>query len=296
MTVFSKYAYPEDQEVADMEIHCELSEGEWIHMYYLDDELRTESGLILPPDITSHNSHFNWVIHLMRERYEWYYGQEYNDVMKHIKIHKGNKLPVLRAIYEEMDYPLLRDARCPYRCDGCAFMKICSYCSAPVSLCQATKNTSSIVTYFCDDECWGTYFRAKYDKLIQQNRGENMKMLLGIEVSIRRIEYNLTGSRQLIQLKGMSIRGKTVIQRKELEGHLQTYKLDRHQIELKQKILEAFLARNKSDYEKYFAQIKEVLSDMISNATTSQECFHSAKEGKEIVEGIEQYADAYFPV
>jgi len=175
-------------------------------------------------------------------------------------------------------------------------MKICSYCSAPVSLCQATTNTSSTVTYFCDEECWGTYFRAKYDKLIQENRGENMKMLLEKEVSIRRIEYNLTGSRQLIQLKGMSVRGKTVIQRKELEGHLKTYKLDRHQIELKQKILEAFLARNKSDYEKYFAQIKEVLSDMISTAMTSQECFNTAKDGKEIVEGIEQYAEAYFPV
>jgi hypothetical protein len=217
MTVFSKYAYPEDQEVADMVFYHK--NGGVIHkMYYIDGELGTEeNGDFFTVVYDGNPSHFNWAIQIMRYRYEWYYGQEYTDVMKHIKIHKSNKEAGLRAIYNDMDYPLLRDSTCPYHCEGCRNMKICSFCSAPVSICQATtnKDENKEVTYYCDEECCNACFREKYDRTIanclKKNDEERHKE------NIRLVESALKGSRQTIHLKGFTVRGKSVCKRNELE-------------------------------------------------------------------------------
>ena len=293
MTVFSKYAYPEDQEVADMVFHYE-NPDDFYEMYYIDGKLGVErDGDYLIVNYDANQSHFNWAIQIMRERYEWYYGREYTDVMKHIKIHKSNKEAGLRAIYNDMDYPLLRDSTCPYHCEGCSNMKICSFCSAPVSICQATKNRDEDeVTYYCDEECCNAYFRAEYDRRIANRLKKDYESSQKEE--IRLVESALRGSRQTIHLKGFDLRGKRVYKRNELEVYLKMMNLELRKTVVENLLLVSFLKRNKPAYDKYYGEIQEIVGDLMASAPDSQVLLEVAQSGKEMMALIQDYASVYF--
>jgi hypothetical protein len=299
---FSKLAEPYDQEVADMMF---IDPNAWyasdedftneldIHpnVYYIDGELKAVFNDRIQNVTMVDESIFNYLIKLMRREYEWYYDEEYTRVMDHIKATGGNKDKVLRIIYDEIDYPTLRDSKCPYHCEGCQIKRVCRFCSGSVSQCEAFENEDEDgVFYYCNDDCFTAYFREVYtphlhvfsERLIKESAKQLQKL--------KYIDIHLKQNGKLIRLENMQIRGKKTILRTELERVRESSKCALMAFMTEKLVYEAIGKRDKPSFLQCFTNLQELYDEQMQLSPTSEAIVEYASMTKQKVEQIQRYA------
>lgn len=299
---FSKFAEQEDQEVADMYFIdngvCENLDIPYDSpIYYIDGELYIITDNLLHSIRDPDCGAFTICVKFMKQKYEWYYEEEY-DVMKHIKAHKGNKEKTLRAIYNNMDYPTLRYAECPYACEGCRIMHCCGFCGGQVSHCKSFENLQGEeTTHFCDEDCLFAYVKPHFEKTIKKNVFDNFIELKRTEEQLVLCEKYVKSKNKLIHFpKGCTIDGKSTIMKSELETYIKKLKIICPMLKLHNLLLKRFLIRDKTDFQKNFEIYKELLDDFMAIETNDNNLMEFAKQSKEEVEYIENYAEVFFGI
>jgi hypothetical protein len=304
---FSKLAEPYDQEVADMMFidpnGSYASDADFTNeldiypnLYYIDGEL-TAIYKDRIDDVIMEESVFNYLIKIMRREYEWYYDEEYTRVMDHIRATGGNKDKVLRLIYDEMDYPTLRDSRCTYQCEGCQIKHVCGFCSGPVSHCASIRNDGDQgVTYYCNDDCFTAFWREEYKPLLTYAIEQAIKRGTRAVGVVRSIDNSLKQKGKLIHLQDMQIQGKSSILRTELEliKNVERCAFAIHMIE--RFLYEALLKRDKPSFLIRFNTLQELYDERMQLLPTSKQVLEWASHSKDSINVIHRYAHAFLGI
>ncbi len=297
---FSKLAEPYDQEVADMmfiDHHATYAEDESfvneidIHpnLYYIDGELKAVIDDRIE-NVRMHESIFNYLIRLMKREYELYYGEEY--VMEHTI---GDQERVLRIIYEEMDYPTLRDATCPYYCEGCRLQRECRYCSGMVSHCNAVVGSSN--SYYCDENCYTAYAR-------EANTPQVKKIIEKVVIDCNTNSQHLFLIDDLLKQKGKRIRfngrmilkDKTSMLRTELEHVKKGMNCEYMKSKNELQVYKALFERNKPTFLHYFTSLQESYDEQMQLTPTSEELIQCASVAKYNIERIHKLARIFLGI
>jgi hypothetical protein len=295
---FSKLAEPYDQEVADMmfiDFNFENA-SDVAPIYYIDGELIAifEDEIV---KVETVESVFNYLIKIMRREYEWYYDEEYTRVMDHIRATGGNKDKVLRLIYDEMDYPTLRDSQCTYDCEGCQIKHVCMFCSGSVSHCASIRNENPTgTTYYCDDDCYTAFWREEYKPILTYAIEQAIKRGTHTVGAIRSIDNSLKQKGKLIHLQDMQIQGKSSILRTELEL-IKKIERSSFTIQLTERVLyEALLERDKPSFLLRFTELQEHYDEKMQLLPTSQQVLDWASHTKDLIGAIHRYAHIFLGI
>jgi len=309
MTIFSKFAYKEDQEVEDMWF---IDDDHDAVLYYLEGDLylikdgivgkvkgylNTDEGHIEVDPV--HTKHFTHCIQIMKERYEWYYNEEYTNVMKFIKIHKGDKNASLRAIYDDMHYPTIRDAKCPFHCEGCLVKHRCKYCDDIITHCQATGNDDrGHISYYCDIDCLNAHAKEIYKPVIIQRifnimkRDENNKKM---HQSFQ-TQLQLQSKNKIIHLEHYKVDNKSSIPRDEMMIHLSRIKLQLKINTQELILLRSLINCDKTSYLPIFTEYQESIDESMFTATNDQMMLKLASSGKNKVKEYQLWAEVFLGI
>lgn len=303
---FSKFTEPYDQAVADMmfkDLNADYAsdadftnELDHPNLYYIDGELISVYKDRIDKIRMIDESVFNYLIKLMRREYEWYYDKEYTRVMDHIRATGGNKDKVLRLIYDEIDYPTLRDSKCPHHCEGCRVMYTCGFCSGPVSHCASIANNGDETTYYCDDDCFTAYWREEYTPKIMSFIEMVTEYATQSVRKVHLIETALKQNGKLLHFKNMLIQGKSSMLRTELE-HVRKSQMCTTMVYMTEKyIYETVLKRDKPAFLQYFTRIQELYDEQMQIAPTSEDIIECASVAKQKVEQIHRFAHVFLGI
>ena len=305
---FSKLTEPYDQAVADMMFKDPnagyASDADFTNeldmhpnLYYIDGELISVYKDRIDKVRMVDESVFNYLIKLMRREYEWYYDEEYTRVMDHIRATGGNKDKVLRLIYDEIDYPTLRDSTCTYHCEGCQIKHVCRFCSGPVSHCASIANDGDAgVTYYCNDDCFTAYWRENHTPRLHTFIEMMIIECAKQQQYLTLIDISLKQDGKLIHLKNMQIKGKRSILRPELElikkWHLCLFMMCMNE----KYIYEALLKRDKPAFLQCFTRIQELYDEQMQLSPTSEDIVECASVAKRKVEQFHRFAHVFLGI
>jgi hypothetical protein len=305
---FSKLTEPYDQAVADMMFKDPnagyASDEDFTNeldmhpnLYYIDGELTAVYKDRIDKVRMIDESVFNYLIKLMRREYEWYYDEEYTRVMDHIRATGGNKDKVLRLIYDEIDYPTLRDSTCTYQCEGCQIKHVCGFCSGPVSHCASIRNDGDDgTTYYCNDDCFTAFWREEYTPRLHSF----IEMVTEYATqSVRKVDLILTALKQkgkLLHFKNMLIQGKSSMLRTELEQVRKSQMCTTMVYMTEKYIYEVLLKRDKTRFLKHFTTLQELYDEQMQIAPTSEDIIECASISKQKVEQIHRFAHVFLGI
>lgn len=244
---------------------------------------------------------YSIIINIMKDRYFWYMGEKsFRGELSWMKVLKKSIKAVncqdenilARHLYKEMDYPTMRDAKCPYKCEGCQVKKQCMYCADCVSICQATTNTVGKETiFFCDDLCFKTYFTGLYTGHINQKiEYVNEKIKLR-QQELTGMELELRSNKKILHMKTMEMYGKSTILRSELvkvQTRIQ-YELIHKQNELQ--CFQSLLDKQLPIFETMFAKIQEYYVDKLEDADDDKDLMDTAKGTKCNINQLKSFAN-----
>jgi hypothetical protein len=305
---FSKLAEPYDQEVADMMFKDPTagyaSDEDFTNeldmhpnLYYIDGELISVYKDRIDTVRMIDESVFNYLIKLMRREYEWYYDEEYTRVMDHIRATGGNKDKVLRLIYDEIDYPTLRDSQCPHHCEGCQIKYVCGFCSGPVSHCASIRNDGDNgTTYYCNDDCFTAFWREEYTPRLTSFIEMVTFHTTQSARKVHLIDTALKQKGQLLHFKNMLIQGKSSMLRTELEQVKKSQKCTSMIYMIEKHIYEIFLRRDKQRFLKTFTILQELYDEQMQLSSTSEDILEIASLSKQKVEQFHRFAHVFLGI
>jgi len=305
---FSKLTEPYDQDVADMMFidpnagyasDADFTNELDMHpnLYYIDGELIAVYKDRIDTVRMVEESVFNYLIKLMRREYEWYYDEEYTRVMDHIRATGGNKDKVLRIIYDEIDYPTLRDSKCPHHCEGCQIKRVCRFCSGFVSHCVAIENDGDDgTTYYCNDDCFTAFWRQEYTPRLHSFIEIVTDHLSNSVRKVHLIDTALKQKGKLLHFKNMLIQGKSSMLRTELELVRQAQICTSTVYMTEKYIYEVFLKRDKTRFLTHFTTLQELYDEQMQLSPTSEDIVECASVSKQKVEQFHRFAHVFLGI
>jgi len=247
---------------------------------------------------------YSVIINIMKRRYFWYMGEKaFSGELSWIamlkkaisQMDKNDENQLARKLYVDLDYPIMRDATCPYKCEGCQVMKQCLYCADCVSMCQANTNTNGkIIEYFCGDECFSVYYKNLYTGFIQNSMERLYEATKYQEIEVQAIKFELLNhksNKKLVRMKILKVNEKDSILKSDLVQLLK----DTEQ-EVKEKMIQlqcygALLNKDLPVFETTFAKIQEYYVDALSSAEDDKELKERADGTKHSIKQLKSYAN-----
>lgn len=296
-------AFSKDAFVNDIEVEDPLFiDGEGGQLRLIDKDIVCECGC--GDEVVSNGKpDYSVIINIMKHRYFWYMGDKaingdlswmnmLRDAIDCIVVAGNCEYDLARKLYDLIDYPTIRDAICPYKCDGCRVKKQCLYCADCVSICQATTNTVGKETvFFCDDLCFKTYFTGLYTGHINQKIEYVTEKMRLRQQELMGIEFELRSNKKIIHMKTMEMYGKNTILRSELVKIQARIQAELTHKETELQCFQSLLDKQLPIFETMFAKMQEYYVDKLENADDDQNLLDTATVTKSNINQLKSFAN-----
>ena len=292
--VFSKDDFTVDIEEADLYFNCPT-----MKVYIIDNKPYKWDGTnCSPTDPDDELVVIGALAIHMKNQFEWYMPtrlhHKFLPTMK--KYEPLNTFQKLKEFASEIDYPTMRDADCPYQCDGCKIMRTCHFCGQSNSQCSSVpvlehKEHESVEVYFCDHECRKPYTLAITMRLLNESIESTREELQ---------EYNdkITLMRQALRQKGQIIktpfRENPRMIRKEAEAEVKDFEELVAVLIVELNVFESLSRRDKTTFDREYLKLKDAYVEIISTAGNDEICLIRAKGTKDNIEMVDSWMRVLF--
>ena len=292
MVAFSKDAFVHDQDVADMwfvipddeyPLKLYVIDGD----FYLSDESIANDFMQKDPE----DDDMPHLFKIMYYRHLWYCGEKLDEPTSFT-------FESIRELYDTIDFPTSRDARCPFICEGCLTKRCCPNCGMEVSICDVahigvTEKHTSGMKYFCTSDCWSQYNREKARPFIEENRDYELGK---IDESIRhlvKLKKEAQTKGRVIHLKYGAIGGKTKVLREELDKQITEYEFTLKSHRYMLNCSQSLLNRDKNTFDINFQLLQEWYVDKMADSIKDEHIMRVASSSKKNVAKLQRYSDIF---
>ena len=200
---------------------------------------------------------------------------------------------LLEKVCEEIDYPIIRDATCPYRCEGCLLKRTCINCSDQISHCKAINAGDK---YYCSDDCWSQDCREKLKpRLISMVENSHSRMQR-VKDHLDRLLPFQKGNKKVIHFAEPFPTSQGLVKsmlRTYLDKNIKLCKSSYKREESEYNCFKSLLQRDRATFDRTFQILQEYYVDVMAEAETDDEIMEQAHMSKNNIDMIQRIANAF---